>query len=123
MSEIKVLSSLATKEAYLELVPQFETATGHKIATTWAGTVDIMKRMGAGEVYDLLVASSSAIDELIKLGKVTAGSRTDMAQTGIGIAVRAGAPRPSVKSGDDLKKALLAARTVGYSTAWASAQR
>ena len=73
MSEIKVLSSLATKEAYLELVPQFETATGHKIATTWAGTVDIMKRMGAGEVYDLLVASSSAIDELIKLGKVAAG--------------------------------------------------
>ena len=45
MPEIKVLSSLATKEAYLELVPQFEKATGHKIATTWAGTVDIMKRM------------------------------------------------------------------------------
>ena len=116
MSEIKVLSSLATKEAYLELVPQFEKATGHRIATTWAGTVDIMKRMAAGEIYDLLVASRSAIDELIKLGKVATGSRIDMARTGIGIAVCAGAPRPSIKSGDDLKKALLAAKTVGYST-------
>src|SRR4051812_42927040 len=116
MREIKVLSSLATKEAYLELVPQFEKATGHRIATTWAGTVDIMKRMAAGEVYDLLVASSSAIDGLIKLGKVAASSRIDMARTGIGIAVRAGAARPSIKSGDDLKKALLAAKTVGYST-------
>ena len=88
MSKIKVLSSLATKEAYLELVPQFEKATGHTIATTWAGTVDIMKRMAAGEIYDLLIASSAAIDELIKLGKVAPGSRTDMARTGIGIAVR-----------------------------------
>ena len=116
MSKIKVLSSLATKEAYLELVPQFEKATGHTIATTWAGTVDIMKRMAAGEIYDLLIASSAAIDELIELGKVAPGSRTDMARTGIGIAVRAGAPRPSIKSGDDLRTALLAAKTVGYST-------
>jgi molybdate transport system substrate-binding protein len=116
MSDIRVLSSLATKEAYLELVPQFERTTGHRIATTWAGTVDIMKRMGAGEVYDLLIASSSAIDEVIKLGKVASGTRTDIAKTGIGIAVRAGAPRPSIHSGDDLKKALLAAKSVGYST-------
>jgi molybdate transport system substrate-binding protein len=116
MSVIQVLSSLATKEAYLELVPRFEQSTGHRIATTWAGTVDIMTRMAAGEVYDLLIASRSAIDDLIKSGKVAAGSRTDMAKTGIGIAVRAGAPRPSIKSGDDLKKALLAAKSVGYST-------
>ena len=116
MSAIKVLSSLATKEAYLELAPRFENATGHRIATTWAGTVDIMKRMAAGEVYDLLIASASAIDDLIRLGKVAPGSRTDMARTGIGFAVRAGAPRTSIKSGDDLRTALLAAKSVGYST-------
>ena len=57
--EIKVLSSLATREAYLELVPQFERSSGHKVTTTWAGTTDIMKRMAAGEIYDLVVSSRS----------------------------------------------------------------
>ena len=54
VSEIKVLSSIATKEAYLELVPQFEKASGHTVSTTWSGTTAIMKRMAAGEQYDLV---------------------------------------------------------------------
>src|SRR5256885_5526719 len=115
-AEIKVLSSLATREAYLELVPQFEQASGLKVATTWAGTVDIMKRMAAGERYDLVMMSSTSLEDLIKQGKIVAGSRTDMARTGIGFAVRAGAARPQIRSGDELKKVLLAAKTVGYST-------
>ena len=114
--EIKVISSLATREAYLELAPQFERATGHKIATTWAGTVDIMKRMAAGESYDLVMISSSSLDDLIKQGKIVAGSRLDLAKTGIGVAVRAGAPKPDLGSGEALKKALLAAKSVGLST-------
>lgn len=113
--EIKVLSSLAHREAYLELVPQFEHADGHKVATTWAGTVDIMKRVTAGEIFDLVIVSSTAVDDLIKLGKV-AGTRIDLAKTGIGVAVRAGAQKPDISSADALKRALLAARTVGYST-------
>lgn len=115
-AEIKVLSSLATREAYLELLPQFERSSGHKVATTWAGTVDIMKRIGAGEVYDLIIASKSAIEDLTGSGKIAAGSRADMAKTGIGVAVRSGAQRPDVSSADALKRTLLAARTVGYST-------
>ena len=98
MAEIKVLSSIATKEAYLELVPQFESATGHKVSTTWAGTTAIMQRMAAGERYDLIVISSTELDELIRQGKIVAGSRVDLAKSGIGIAVRAGAPRPDVGS-------------------------
>ena len=114
-TEITVLSSLATKEAYLELVPQFERRTGRKVTTTWAGTVDIMKRMAAGEIYDLVIVSSTAVDDLIKQGKVK-GPRVDLAKTGIGVAVRAGAPKPDISSGTAIKKALLAAKTVGYST-------
>ena len=57
MSEIKVLSSIATKEAYLELVPQFEKASGHTVATTWSGTTAIMKQLAAGEQYDLVMIS------------------------------------------------------------------
>jgi len=116
MAEIKVLSSIATKEAYLELVPQFESATGHRVATTWAGTTAIMQRMAAGERYDLIVISSTELDELIRQGKIVAGSRVDLAKSGIGIAVRAGAPRPDVRSSAALRQALLAAETVGYTS-------
>ena len=116
MAEIKVLSSIATKEAYLELVPQFESASGHKISTTWAGTTAIMQRMAAGECYDLIVISSTELDELIRQGKIVSGSRVDLAKSGIGIAVRAGAPRPDVGSSAALKQALLAAKTVGYTS-------
>jgi molybdate transport system substrate-binding protein len=115
-TEIKVLSSLATKEAYLELVPAFEHASGHKVATTWAGTVDIMKRMAVGEVFDLVISSANSLGELIKQGRIIAASKADLAKTGIGIAIRKGAPRPAIASAGHLKKALLAARTVGYST-------
>jgi molybdate transport system substrate-binding protein len=116
MAEIKVLSSIATKEAYLELVPQFESATGHRVATTWAGTTAIMQRMAAGERYDLIVISSTELDELIRQGKIVSGNRVDLAKSGIGIAVRAGAPRPDVRSSAALKQALLAAKTVGYTS-------
>jgi molybdate transport system substrate-binding protein len=113
--EIKVLSSLAHREAFLDLVPLFERASRHKVSTTWAGTVDIMKRLAAGEIFDLVIVSSAAVEELIKQGKVT-GGRIDLAKTGIGVAVRAGAPKPDISSADALKRAVLAARTVGYST-------
>jgi molybdate transport system substrate-binding protein len=63
--EIKILSSLAHREAYLDLVPLFERASGHKVSTTWAGTVDIMKRLAAGEVFDLVIVTSASVDELI----------------------------------------------------------
>jgi molybdate transport system substrate-binding protein len=114
--EIKVLSSIATKEAYLELVPQFERASGHKVTTTWAGTVDIMKRMAAGERHDVIMISSKEMDELIQQGKVVAGNRVDLARCGIGVAVRAGAPKPDLGSGEALKRTLLAAKTVGYTS-------
>ena len=116
-TEIKVLSSIATREAYNELVPLFERDTGHTIVTTWAGTVDIMKRLSAGgEVHDLVVLSSVELDDLIKLGKIAAGSRVDIAKSGIGVAVRAGAPKPDIGSADALKRTLLAAKTVGYTS-------
>jgi molybdate transport system substrate-binding protein len=114
--EIKVLSSIATREAYLELVPQFESATGHKVATTWAGTTAIMQRMAAGERYDLVMISSTELDELTRQGKIISGSRVDLAKSGIGFAVRAGASRPDIRSGEALKQALLAAKTVGYTS-------
>jgi molybdate transport system substrate-binding protein len=115
-ADINVLASNALKEAYLELVPGFEKATEHKVATTWAGTNDIKKRMAAGETYDLVIMAGPALDELIKQGKIVPGSRVDLAKSGVGVAVRAGAPKPDISSGDALKRALLAAKSIAYSS-------
>src|SRR5262245_32548439 len=115
-AEIKVLSTQATEEAYRELVPQFEQATGHKVTTVFTGTLDANKRLAAGETYDVLIMSAPSIEEHIKGGKVVAGSRVDLAKSGVGVAVKAGAPKPDISTTDALKKTLLSAKSIGYST-------
>src|SRR6266568_4460512 len=115
-AEINVMSSLAIREAYLELVPQFEKQSGHRVVTSWVGSADMMKRLRAGEAADLVIMAAGAIDELAKEGRVVAGSRVDLVKSGIGVAVRAGAPRPDISSGEALRRALLAVKSVGYSS-------
>lgn len=115
-AEIKVLATQAIEGAYRELVPLFEKASGHTVATTFTGTLDAQKRIAAGEVYDLIIMAGAAIDDLIKAGKVTPGTRVDLASSGVGVAVRAGAPKPDIHSTEALTKALLAARSIGYSS-------
>lgn len=114
-AELKVLASGAVKEAYNELLPQFEKSSGNKIAITWAGTVDIKKKIEAGEVFDLIIIASPEMDGFVKAGKIAAGSKVDLVKSGVGIAIKAGAPKPDFSSGDALKKTLLAAKSVGYS--------
>jgi molybdate transport system substrate-binding protein len=75
-----------------------------------------MKRLADGERYDLVIMSGPSIDELLKSGKIVAGSRVDFAKSGVGVAVRKGAPKPDISSTDALKKTLLAAKAIGYST-------
>ena len=115
-AEIKVLSTQATQEAYLELVAQFEKASGHKVTTAFTGTLNVQKRLAEGERYDLIIMAGPAIDEQIKLGKALAGSRADIAKSGVGLAVRKGAAKPDIGSAEALKKTLLAAKSIGYST-------
>jgi len=115
-AEIKVVSTQATQEAYVELVAQFEKATGHTVTNVFSGTINVAKRLADGESYDLIIMSGPAIDEQIKLGKAVAGSRVDFASSGTGMAVRKGAAKPDVSSADALKKTLLAAKSIGYST-------
>jgi molybdate transport system substrate-binding protein len=115
-AEIKVLSTQATEQTYRELVPQFEQASGHKVTTIFTGTLDANKRLAAGETYDLLIMSSASLDEQIKGGKVVPGSRVDLAKSGVAVAVRAGAPKPDISTTEALKKTLLAAKSIGYST-------
>jgi molybdate transport system substrate-binding protein len=104
------------KGAYLELVPQFEKASGHKVVTNWAGTADIVKRIKAGEYADLVVVAANSLDELAKLGTIVPGSRVDIARSGIGMAVRKGAARPGIASGGALERTLLSAKSIAYSS-------
>lgn len=115
-AEITVVSTQATQEAYLELVAQFEKASGHKVTTVFTGTLNVQKRLADGEPYDLIIMAGPAIDDQIKLGKAVAGSRVDFAKSGIGLAVRKGAAKPDISSADALRKTLLAAKSIGYST-------
>ena len=90
--EIKVISTQATQEAYLELVAQFEKATGHKVATDFTGTLNVQKRLAGGEPCDLIIMAGPAIDEQINIGRAAPGSRVDFAQSGTGPTPRPAAP-------------------------------
>src|SRR2546428_599109 len=102
-AEIRVLSTQASEQAYRELVPQFEKASGHKVTTVFTGTLDANKRLAAGESYDLLIMSGPSIDQHIKGGKLVGGSRVDIAKSGVGVGVKAGAPKPDIGTVDALK--------------------
>jgi molybdate transport system substrate-binding protein len=115
-AEIKVLSTQAPEQAYRELVPQFEKISGHTVTTIFTGTLDVQKRIAAGESYDVTIMAGPAIDDFIKSGKIVPGSRINIARSGVGVAVRAGAPKPDISSTEAVKRTLLAAKSVGYST-------
>ncbi len=115
-AEITVLAVGATKEIIVELVPPFEKHSGHKVSITWTGSANIKKRIAAGEVYDLVIVDGPLIDAFSNGGKVANGSRTDLMKSGVGAAVRAGAPKFDISSSEALKKTLLAAKSIGYSS-------
>ncbi len=115
-AEVKVIASGGLKAAYVDLVPVFERESGNKVATVFAGSTDIMKRITSGEAFDLSIMPGTFLDELTKSGKIAAGSRVDLARSGIGVAVRAGASKPDISSGEALKRALLAAKSIAYSS-------
>jgi molybdate transport system substrate-binding protein len=114
--EIKVLSTQATEDAYRELAPRFEQASGHKVTTVFTGTVNAQQRLAEGESYDMIVMAGPAIDAQIEAGRALAGSRVDLAKCGIALGVPKGAPKPDIGSVAALKQTLLAAQSIGYST-------
>jgi molybdate transport system substrate-binding protein len=113
-TKIKVMLSAAFKEAYLELVPQFERGTGHKVESLWVPSVQMMSRLKGGETVDLVILSAASLDALRNAGLIS--DRTDLARSGIGVAVKSGARKPDISSGEAVKRAVLAAKGIAYST-------
>jgi molybdate transport system substrate-binding protein len=121
MSEIKVFASGGFKAAYHALVPGFEGASGHQVLTAWGSSVagaptSIPGRLQRGEPVDLVIMAGDGLDRLIGEGRIAAGSRVDLARSGIGVAVRAGAPRPDLSSAEALVRALRQAKSVAHSS-------
>jgi molybdate transport system substrate-binding protein len=113
-AEVKVLSAGAMKEVVLAVVPEFEKATGHKVifANDTAGALS--RRILGGEAFDVAVITPAVIDDLVSKGKVAAGSRVNLAQVGVGVMVKAGAPAPDISTVDAFKRTLLEAKSVAY---------
>jgi molybdate transport system substrate-binding protein len=115
-AEISVLALTGAKEAIEELIPVFETNSGHKLTMTWTGSVDVRKKIAADEAFDLIIMAHPDLDAFSKQGKVSEKSIVDLMKTGIGIAVRQGLPKPDVSTADALKASLLSAKSIAYST-------
>ena len=113
-SELRVFTTQSIATVLEKIGADFERRTGGKLSVTTDLAVRLVRRINDGEQFDFLVAAPAQIDELIKAGKIIPETRTDLAHSGIGVAVRAGAPKPDVSSVEAFKRALLAARSVAY---------
>jgi molybdate transport system substrate-binding protein len=119
-AEVHVMISGGLTAAFNALVPEFERASGHKVVTAYGPSMGttanaIPMRLERGEPADVLIMVGYALGDLIKQGKVLADSRVDLVNSKIGVAVKAGAPKPDISSADAVKRALLAAKSIAYS--------
>jgi molybdate transport system substrate-binding protein len=117
---VEVVSTLALMGVLRELAPGYEKATGTRIAPAFAPTAALAGRIGAGEAADVAVLTAAGIDELARDGTLAPGGRVDLARSVVGVAVRAGAPKPDIGSPEAFARALLDARSIAYSRAGAS---
>ncbi len=117
--EIKVMASNSSRALFDELMPQFEKASGHKVAVVYDTGNLTLERIARGETADVLVLNTAAIDALSKEGKIS-GKRYELARCGIGVGVRSGAPKPDISSVEALKRALLNAKSIAHTSTGAS---
>lgn len=112
--ELHILCSNGIKSAVEKLIPEYERTSGRKVDIKFGASANFKRSIQAGDPFDLAIVTPQIVDDLIKEGKIAAGTHTDLASTGVGLAVRAGAPKPNVSTPDGLKQALLKAKSVAY---------
>ena len=115
-ADITVLAGRATQDLLIAMQPALEKATGHKVELIWANAGSVRMRLASGESYDVVIIVAPDIDLYIKHHQLAPGSRTDLMKTSVAVAVRAGAPHPDISSADAVKRTLLAARSIAYSS-------
>jgi molybdate transport system substrate-binding protein len=115
-SPITAISSMATRQVLAELAAAYTQRSGRVVAIESVGGVDAARRVQAGEAFDVVLLAADAIDKLVAGGHLLAGSRVDLVRSPVAVAVPAGAARPDITSEDALRRAVLAARSIGTST-------
>jgi molybdate transport system substrate-binding protein len=118
--ELKVIASTGVYSVLQEMIPGFEKQANIKLLVTYDTSNIILQRVQSGEVADLIILTSAAIDDLIRQGKVAEAGRTNLASSGIGFAIRSGSKRPDISTPEELKKALLEAQSIAYTGTGAS---
>lgn len=113
--EVHVFSVLPLKTFLDELGPQFERTTGHKVTIKYDVSAALKRQIDAGETFDVALLLPAIIDDLLKQGKVAAGTRTDISRAAVGVAVKKGAAKPDIGSAEALKSTLLNAKSIAYS--------
>jgi molybdate transport system substrate-binding protein len=113
-AEVTALISNALASVMKELTPQFERTSGHTLKVTLGPTNPLKAQIEKGEAFDLTVLGSDAVDDLMKQGKLAAGSRADIARSQMGVAIRQGAPKPDISTTDAFKRMLLNAKSIGF---------
>lgn len=115
-SPLTIISSMATRQLLADLVAEFRKTSAQEVRVESVGGVDAAKRVLAGEAFDIVALASNAIAQLTDAGRIVSGSQVDLVQSGVAIAVRAGAPRPDIGSEAAVKQAVLNAKHLSYST-------
>ena len=113
-AEIRIICSNGIKGAMDKLVPQYEHTSGRHIAIQYGASAVLKRTIEGGEPFDLTILTPGTIDDLIKEGKVAAGTRTDIASASLGAGVRAGSPKTDISTPDAIKRRLLAAKSITY---------
>ena len=116
-SGIRIISSMATRKLLANLVAAYAGVSPESTATVESvGGVDAARRVDAGEAFDAVVLASGAVDKLIASGSVLTGSRVDLVQSPVALAVRTGHAGVDMSTEDAVKQAVLGCRSIGYST-------
>ncbi len=113
-AEVTLLISNAVKTVMEDLAPRFESATGNKLAITFGSTNPLKARIAKGEAFDLTLLGDDAIGDLIREGKLVASTRTVVARSALGVAVRVGAAKPDISTVEGFKRTLLDAKSIGF---------
>jgi molybdate transport system substrate-binding protein len=119
-AEVKVLATTSLKATLDKLGAQFERSSGHKLTFEYGTSAPLKRKIDAGEPFDLAILVPASTDALIKAGKILAETRTDIARSAIGVAIRKGTPKRDTSSADALKRVLLEAKSISYSGEGAS---
>ena len=113
-AEVRILTTRSVMTILDKIGPEFERTSGHTLNYSSDVAINLVRRIEAGEAFDVLVASPSQMDSLISKGIIVAASRTNLVRSGIGVQVKAGAPKPDISSMEAFKRALLDAKSIGY---------